>query len=203
MIRFATGKQSGASMSPAELDAFRRLGLPGARKVASKDCSAVAYLVDHGPGRFSVKLFVGKRAKPEGYYRFGTAAGREKYVRDFFARIGRNEAFRKDSAAGKRQPHKWEVGAVFRTCWGYDQTNVEFFEVVRIVGPYSVELREVAGVDVGGGHGGDSSRTVPAYQKYIGAPIVRRAYGKDAIRIDEVRRAWPWDGKPAAYSWGH
>lgn len=207
MIRFmlGKGKQSGASLSPAELEEFRRAGLPaGHVKVAAKDSSAVAFLYDYGAGRFLVKAYQGKRAKADGYYSFRNGGARETWVRGYFERVATNEGYRKESAAGKRQPHKWQVGHIFRTSWGYDQTNVDFYEIVRIVGPYSVELREIASVDLGGGHGdGTSSTCGPKAGAYTGEPFIRRAYGKDGIKIDEVARAFLWDAKPAHYSWGH
>lgn len=36
-----------------------------------------------------------------------------------------------------------QVGDIYRTSWGYDQTNVEFFEVVRVTGASAV-LRRTA-----------------------------------------------------------
>lgn len=36
-----------------------------------------------------------------------------------------------------------KVGDIFSTSWGYDQTNVDFFQVVELVGNLSVRVREV------------------------------------------------------------
>lgn len=35
------------------------------------------------------------------------------------------------------------VGDIFYTSWGYEQTNVNFFQVVQLVGKMSVRVREV------------------------------------------------------------
>lgn len=51
----------------------------------------------------------------------------------------------------KAQPKKSEkqnkygvkVGDLFRSSWGYDQTNVNFFQVIALVGESSVRVREV------------------------------------------------------------
>lgn len=36
-----------------------------------------------------------------------------------------------------------KVGDVFKSTWGYDQTNVDFYQVRRLVGSQSVEVEEV------------------------------------------------------------
>lgn len=36
-----------------------------------------------------------------------------------------------------------KVGDMFESSWGYDQTNVTFFQVVEVVGSTSVRVREV------------------------------------------------------------
>lgn len=196
MARFS--KKSGSSMTPAELEATRRPATP-CRRVKAKGCSAVAYVYEAGPGRFVAQMFAGKRTKPDQWYRYATAERRAQAVEHYFAGIAARENREKE----RRAPHKYEVGHVLRSCWGYDQTNVEFFEVVEVVGPYSIKVRELGAIDVGGGNGGDSSRCAPALGKYVGEAKLCRAYGKDGVRIDDVRRAWLWDAKPVAYSWGH
>jgi hypothetical protein len=99
------------------------------------------------------------------------------------------------------------VGSIFYTNWGYDQTNVEFFEVTRLTGA-SVEIREVAQNSESRGSGSDS--VTPRKGEFIGEPMVRRIKsgwrGEPAIRIDDVRSGWLWDGTPkhrTSYGWGH
>lgn len=36
-----------------------------------------------------------------------------------------------------------KVGDIFRSTWGYEQTNVDFFQVIELVGACSVRVREV------------------------------------------------------------
>lgn len=191
--------KSGASMSPAELDAARRPSWVKARRVQAKGSSAVAYVWENGRGQPCAMMYRGKQSKPAEHYRYASELHRAKRVEEFFASVAAWEGRAKEA----KVPHKYQVGHILRTCWGYDQTNVEFFEVVRVPGPFSIVVRELADVDVGGGHGGDSSRSAPKIGHYVGEEKLCRAYGKDGVRIDDVRRAWLWDMKPASYSWGH
>ena len=59
----------------------------------------------------------------------------------------RNEAkiaARKERKAKAAEAMKLvKVGDIFSASWGYDQTNVDFFQVVEIVGKCSVRIRQV------------------------------------------------------------
>lgn len=50
---------------------------------------------------------------------------------------------RTTAEASKANKYGVEVGDLFYTSWGYDQTNVDFFQVVALVGTSSVRVREV------------------------------------------------------------
>ena len=43
----------------------------------------------------------------------------------------------------KKNKYGVQVGDIFSCTWGYDQTNVDFFQVVKLVGEQSVKVREV------------------------------------------------------------
>lgn len=45
--------------------------------------------------------------------------------------------------AAKAPAHGVKVGDLFYTSWGYEQTNVNFFQVIALVGTSSVRVREV------------------------------------------------------------
>lgn len=50
-------------------------------------------------------------------------------------------------SAGKSEPersHNIKVGDLFYSSWGYEQTNVDFFQVVELVGKSSVRVKQVS-----------------------------------------------------------
>lgn len=51
----------------------------------------------------------------------------------------------KSEPKSKTQKNKFgvQVGDIFSASWGYDQTNVDFFQVIKLVGNCSVRVREV------------------------------------------------------------
>lgn len=51
----------------------------------------------------------------------------------------------KRTTAQKAKTNKYgvKVGDLFYTSWGYDQTNIDFFQVIKLVGDSSVRVRQV------------------------------------------------------------
>ena len=47
----------------------------------------------------------------------------------------------------KKHHHDLEIGDILSASWGYDQTNINYFEVVK-TSPKSVEVLEVEGVSL-------------------------------------------------------
>jgi len=45
--------------------------------------------------------------------------------------------------AERNQPHNVQVGDIFLCSWGYDQTNIDYYQVTRVMGAM-VEVREIA-----------------------------------------------------------
>ena len=81
--------------------------------------------------------FVGKAVKPTWYYRFKSIEQRlaevDKTIKNVSERLERkNQA--KASKAVATANHGVKVGDVFRSSWGYDQTNIDYYEVIAVTG---------------------------------------------------------------------
>ncbi|GGO94987.1 hypothetical protein [Stakelama pacifica] len=112
--------------------------------VRDKHSSAVAYIWNDSRGRPHAVAFQGKAQKPAWNFYFANDAAREKRVRGFFAAIQRHEAERaKKRAERSAWQNPYKVGQIFSTCWGYDQTNREYYEVVEVRGKHLI-VREIA-----------------------------------------------------------
>lgn len=157
----------------------------GAVKITDKQSDAVAYIYERG-GRPCAMVFFGKADKPAGHFNFKSAERRAQYVKASFEargeRTARVQARRVERAAWVN-PYK--VGDLFKTCWGYDQTNVEYFEAVAVKGKY-VTVREIAQARVE--YAWAQGRCVPLPGQYKGEPL-RRLAQENGIKIDDVRRA--------------
>lgn len=92
--------------------------------------------------------------------------------------------------------HGIEVGAIFYSMWGYDQTNVDYYEVTRAT-PKTVTLRKIGQRRVESVT--DLSETVePMPGDYRGEPFRRtvHAYMGGSLVIESFMIARPWDGQP-------
>jgi hypothetical protein len=159
----------------------------GAAKVADKASTAVAYVYER-QGVLYALGFAGKADKPSFHYRFRTAASREQSLRGYFDRIQRWEKTRRERAeARKVQANAYKVGDVLHTSWGYDQTNVEYFQVTEVRGKYVI-LREIGQERTETAH--MQGLCVPMVDQFIGQPI-RRLACAGSVKVDDVRRAYP------------
>lgn len=94
----------------------------------------------------------------------------------------------------------FKVGDVVSYSWGYDQTNVDFFEVVAVTAK-TVTVREVKKATTENGFMCGS--TVPVPGAYVGEPKRKRVCGTpEEPRLSmDYGTARKWDGKPERCSW--
>jgi hypothetical protein len=92
-----------------------------------------------GPGKPTVKIFKPKAVKPWYHYSFPTIEKRENFVArvvtEFEAYQDRKKAYRQERATG--DPAALRVGTVMYYSWGYDQTNIEYWQVVKQQGRFA------------------------------------------------------------------
>jgi len=158
--------------------------------VRDKASDAIAYVLEPtSAGIVCAMGFAGKRAKPDWYYRFKSEEAAAKYVADYFASVQARAASRAEwKAAQKQKSAELKVGDVLRSMWGYDQTNVEFWEVVAVPSACYVEVRELAQSSRETGF--MSGSCAPVVGEYVGPALRRKVVNGDAVRIDECRRAY-------------
>lgn len=169
----------------------------GATKVADKNSDAVAYLYTTASGKLGAMTFVGKQQKPLTHYTYRDAARREEAVKEIFANRQAAMAYKAERHKERTSfVHDYKVGDLFRTSWGYEQTNVEFFEVTEVQGKYLI-LREIAQKrDSTGWERGNCSPKPghflePRYEGDEQGKPIRRLAQKGHVRIDDVRYGWP------------
>lgn len=90
------------------------------------------------------------------------------------------------------------VGSILYTNWGYDQTNVEFFQIMSIKGN-TVFIREVEQDSIGQ-TGYMSCTVIPRPNVFCGSEK-KYIIQSNSVKISECRRAWLYHGKPLNCSW--
>jgi hypothetical protein len=94
-----------------------------------------------------------------------------------------------------------KVGDIFYSSWGYDQTNIDYYMVTKLIGKTMVEIVAI-----------ESKYDEKNSNKYTDAllpykvvnPIAQRYRrkvkegwkGEPKVNIEYWRSAWKWDGKP-------
>lgn len=143
-------------------------------------------------------------------YRFGTEAERFDWVLKQYNKIQENDrqeierkAKQKAEARANAEKGTVKVGTIFYASWGYDQTNVDFYEVVAIKNQ-TATVREISQNREHTGH--DCGRCTPIPGNYYGQPMTKRVnfkYEKPSMNISSSQHATMWDGTSKYFSSGH
>lgn len=143
--------------------------------------------------------YCGRSMKPTFMYRFQDEAQRGKYVADWLGGANKSIAERAAFKAAQRAAHSLVVGDVLYSCWGYEQTNIDFYEVIAVRGAVVdlVELHQNRTEHAIGMQG----TCVAIKGDPKGGPIKgKRPTGANTVRIDSCSTARPWDGRPLSWS---
>jgi len=148
---------------------------------------------------FRLMMFQGKANKPLADYWFPNPQKRDDYAESLINKRRQVVKSKMDERQLKKEwQHNLQEGSILYSSWGYDQTNVDFYQVVAISGK-SVVIREIASKFVGA-QDGPSVQVVASPGHFIGAPIkkIPQKGFKDepVIKLTSFSRAYPWDGKP-------
>jgi hypothetical protein len=136
-----------------------------------------------------VKIWTGKSKRPQ-HYRFTSAQRRQEYIDGAKASEIVSERHRAKRVAERDQSQaamaeQLQVGTLLCYSWGYDQTNVDYFQIVKRSGR-SVWIRPIGSREVpGSDHGGMSNRVMPARDKFLDdKPPIRKLIGPYGISMD-------------------
>ena len=181
-----------------------RIGLPHATAVnvqvedyPEAEVTAIYYDLNTLP---IAAIFFGKRTKAESHTRFQTAARRDEFVAAS-VQTHRNWLKAKADYKAKQKAEnvrKLVVGDILVSSWGYEQTNIDYYQVTKLVGKASVEITPI---------GQRRKETAfmqgtcePKPSNFIGEPIRKRVQGSDHVKITSYSYAWKWDGRPRHWS---
>ena len=181
----------------------------GATKIEDSNTDAVAYINDYNDGtKYTAMVFAGKRSKYDKYYGFKTAERRDEYVKQYFEDIAASYESKKKYAEKKKamaaeNQDKYEVGKILYSSWGYDQTNIDFYQIVKKT-KSMITIQKIAKEYLDTKY--ESEELVkPVKNAFVGKEMKKRvgAYG---VSLNTYANASLWDGKPkyeTAFGWGH
>lgn len=95
-------------------------------------------------------------------------------------------------------------GVIFYSSWGYEQTNVSFYQVISTVGKCTVEIRKLSKTNCTDKLTNFYGKTMPNKNQFNGELFRKRVLNgiddKPFIKINDFERAYLWDGEPLRYS---
>jgi len=175
-------------------------------KIEREGINAVAYAYG-GKETPCAMMFIGKQAKPCMNYRYATTVKRDEAIEKFFenqAEVANLKAERAAATKARKQEakEKVKVGDIFYGSWGYDQTNVEFYQVVEKKG-VTCKIQEIGKTIV------ETQQTCeyvrPNPELPIGEPITKRINSTGGFSFD-CFNVYPDEGCPryqTAFGYGH
>ena len=152
-------------------------------------------------GSFYLIAFLGHAGKPAAHHRYRQAEAAIAEGRALEAgRAGHAE--RRQATQRERDGFKTtlQVGAVLVHSWGYDQTNIGYYQVVAVSSSRrSVTIRKIAAKSVDDGWM-QGTRT-PLADSFTGPPLVKRVGPGESVKVREWGSwAHPWTGQPDRWS---
>jgi hypothetical protein len=132
----------------------------------------------------------GKRTKSDWHYRFKDESSLQRQIEQTLRGYMQSAELKAEWKAKRNAPHDVKVGDIFKCSWGYDQTNIDFYECIAVLGQM-IEIREIAQ---------DSMETlsmqgecVPMQGAFIGEPMRKRVSmggGEPSVRIQSYCSAY-------------
>lgn len=115
--------------------------------------------------------FGGKRSKPDWHYRFASKDRLTAKIDETIKNAKAYVALKAQRRAERSAPHDVKVGDVFLCSWGYEQTNIDYYECTKVLGAM-IEIREIGceSVDTLFMQG----KSVPSPGKFIGEPMRKK-----------------------------
>jgi len=140
-------------------------------------------------GKWWVIGYSGKRSKHDFFLTFKQEESMQKYIEDYIKNILGVKVYKKERKEKQKKMAEGvtvNVGDLFYNSWGYEQTNVDFYQVVSVKSKTAV-LRRINGKQVGNSAGSSMSCDVsPVKDSFI-----------EGCREETItKRIKSYDGKP-------
>lgn len=180
---------------------------------------AIAYLSGRENGRFVYKCFQGKAAKPVRHFIARDEMAARDAIAAFYAAVEKSMAIklewkeaRKVERTKAKADFKGQPGSVFVQSWGWEQTQVDAFQMVRRLSPSKIEAVKI-GTEFTSATGpmSDEVKPAPLPQEEAEAraeKIVMTITSPASVRVPGTQGySWGsdaslWDGKRAFHrSW--
>jgi len=178
----------------------------GVTPLKADDTKTEMYLYEDETGRPCATAFKGRSKKPNLHCRYPNPEIRAANIERFLDKIRTEQAAKKKRTEQRFKQHNLSVGDILVSSWGWEQTNVDFYKVVKSVGKCTVEVVRVASeeaYDETFNSLAMQGKKRPVVNTALSQPQrlrVDMSNGTAAITVGHRQFARPWNGKPMFYS---
>jgi hypothetical protein len=170
-----------------------------------KDLKIVSYDQDiRGEIKPCLKIWRGRQKNPIANYWYRNNDDRNSAIETYKKRADQREQYKLERAAARKAfKPELNIGDIYYTSWGYEQTNIDFYQVVEIKGTATVVLKQIAQEIVKDSYysHGMACNVAPEKDNFLNDKEITKRVGQYGIRLDSVRTAWKYDGSPKYKSW--
>ena len=191
-------------MTAEERIASRWIPAGSTELIASETDRLVVYLYNDHQGKPCAIGYSGTRSKSDFHNIYQDEAHRLSRINELRQSYAKAEEGKRQMKETRSQPHDLKPGAIFVWSWGYEQTNVNFYQVISTT-DHMVTMREIAQESIGGDNGSMSDHRIAVPDQFIGPEIRNRVQfvrpGEPYLTMASFGWCSLWDGKPQYNSW--
>lgn len=147
--------------------------------------------------------FSGKRMKSDFHYRFDSEERMRAYVEKHLESLRAHQKEKAKRKAVMNRPSELQIGDILENSWGYDQTNIDFYQVISRT-EKSVKVRAICSKEAENTYSiaPMTGRCIPLKDcfKKESPLLAKRVYNGCYVSMKHGGCS-KWDGKPSHYSW--
>lgn len=152
---------------------------------------------------WTLSVWKGKQRKPMCHYLFSSLEKRNNYVTilksNHLKKIQREEEAKQAEIKEQKEfATSLKTGDILVSSWGYEQTNVNYYQIVQKKG-MTVIIQEIAKKITSTEY--QDGEAMPLKDHFKGKPEKRRI-GAGYIRVSTFDSCHPWNGEADYCSWG-
>ncbi|MEY2152240.1 hypothetical protein AB7849_15150 [Rhodanobacter sp. 115] len=154
---------------------------------SGKELGEIYFGTSKQEGSWEAIAYCGRSAKHSWYIGFRSKDRLDEKMASFAANLQQHEERKTARAAERKKPHSLVVGDVLKASWGYDQTNVDYYQVTRVTAR-CVWVRAIAAES--SSTGSMQGDCVPRPDVFLkNSKETRHVVNGDYVKIDSVRSA--------------
>ena len=174
-----------------------------AEVIEKEEIKLTVYLYDNHNGKPTAIAYTGKSSKPDFHYNFKDEERRMDFIND---KINNRLAIKKSNDEWKAKKKKEndklidevKVGDIFYASWGYEQTNIDFYQVVA-KSKSMVTVKELNSTREITGH--DQGYLTPVKDSFYDDKEIKKRLSNGRLNIDSVRSATKLEAEKVWSSW--